>query len=341
MNTINGFIGTYTASNSKGIYSFTIIDDKIDNISLAYEIDNPTYLVKSHHYLFSTCSSTIENELYGGISSFKITKDNKLTPISSKLLKGKPPCHIYVNNLTSNIISSNYHKNEILSYPIMDGSILDITSSSQHIYNGDFITPQEKPHIHYGELSKNKNLFYSLDLGTDSLFIHKVNEKSLSNLPIKEYKFKKGTGPRHMITLNDDNYSFVLSELSGEVFSLEINDENIKLISTLQLVENTNITPSGSAIRLHPSKRFIYCSERGENKLHLIYINNGFIKKINSYSTFGDGPRDFNISTDGNYLVCGNQLSNNISLYRINNENGFLTFIDSYEAPSPVSIEFI
>lgn len=336
---INGFIGTYTSNESKGIYSFYIENDKIKSLSLSIKIENPTYIVKKGDFLFSTCSKNIDGELYGGIASFKILKDNTLQFINSRLLKGKSPCHIYIDENIKNIFSSNYHKNEIIHHKIENGMLSGEFSIASHDYNGDFISPQEKPHIHYGEL--HENTFYSLDLGTDTLSAHKFLNECLDPSPFMELKFKKGTGPRHMVTCPKTKYSYILSELSGEIFKVKLENDSFKILSILKLVEDSNISPSGGAIRLHPNSNFLYASERGENKLHLIYIDGNSLTKVKSYSTYGDGPRDFNISKDGNYLLCGNQNSNNLSLYKIDKTAGFLTFLQSIEAKTPVSIEFI
>ena len=44
MNKSRGYFGTYTKKESKGIYSFNFEEGKFSNISLAAEIENPTYL---------------------------------------------------------------------------------------------------------------------------------------------------------------------------------------------------------------------------------------------------------------------------------------------------------
>src|SRR5471030_2893362 len=114
-NVILGFIGTYTKNNSKGIYriSFDTVSGNIEKNTLAYEIENPTYLSidSKKHILYSTCKIGEKS----GVSSFKfLQEDDKLHLINCHLSETKPPCHVSVNNQI--LISSNYHENKMIVY---------------------------------------------------------------------------------------------------------------------------------------------------------------------------------------------------------------------------------
>ncbi|MGL4772297.1 MAG: lactonase family protein [Clostridium sp.] len=328
-------VGTYTSNGSKGIYSFSIVEDKFINLEVDYEIDNPTYLFKNTTNIYSISSSLNDNELFGGISSFSIM-DKNLKFINSKHLKGKAPCHLCVNKDNSFLICGNYHENRILCYKLSNGEILECVSEVNHFGKGINLDRQEKPHIHYVCFSQDESKVYSLDLGIDMLMTYSFNKGVLTLLEEECFKFPEGVGPRHMIYHNSRFY--ILTELSGEIYTLEFNGDNFKLVHSIPLISNTfEGDPLGAAIKLHPNKRFIYASERGENKIHLLEIIEDELILKESFSTLGDGPRDFAISSDGEHLICCNQISNNIILFKIS-PNGYLTALDKEHVPSPVFV---
>ena len=70
-NIITAYIGTHTNGTSKGIYrlDFNKSYKDVDNLNLAYEVDNPTYLAidTERHIVYSTCK--IDNK--AGVISLK------------------------------------------------------------------------------------------------------------------------------------------------------------------------------------------------------------------------------------------------------------------------------
>lgn len=54
MANIRGYIGTYTKGDSKGVYTFTLNTDKqqIEQVEVAAELENPTYLTVSEDQKF-------------------------------------------------------------------------------------------------------------------------------------------------------------------------------------------------------------------------------------------------------------------------------------------------
>ena len=53
-------------------------------------------------------------------------------------------------------------------------------------------------------------------------------------------------------------------------------------------------------------------------------IKTNKLELINQQLTFGDTPRDFTISPDGNWLIAANQDTNNLVVFERNNKTGLL-----------------
>lgn len=346
-NIIIAYVGTYTNSNSKGIYriKFNKNSNKIESVNLAYEVGNPTYLTldKERHVLYSTCKI---NDMAGVISFKYWQEQDKLNLINYNLSEKSQPCHISTSNDNQILISSNYHENKIKVYNTLEGIILNyphtgIYKSSN--FDNDTI---ENPHFHCSMLTFDKRYIISTQLGVDILAVYQLTNDTLSEKSELSYHFPKGTGPRH-IAYSNSKYIYVISELTSEIFVFKYNPsdnkifENIQTISTLPL--NYNGNRSGSAIRIHPNNKLIYTSDRGNNSISLFSINStdGKVKLLNTISCQGNSPRDFQIDPSGSYLFVANEKSNNISVFSIESSTGNLKFMNSHKIHSPTCIEFI
>ena len=84
-------------------------------------------------------------------------------------------------------------------------------------------------------------------------------------------------------------------------------------------------------IRVHPSGRFLYGSNRGHDSLALFAVDqvSGGLSFIEHISTGGENPRGFEIEPGGSFLSVANQDSGNIVTFRINADSGGLACTDT------------
>jgi 6-phosphogluconolactonase len=345
---IIGFVGTYTKNNSKGIYriNFNTTTGRIDKKFLSYEIENPTYLSidKERHILYSTCKIGEKS----GVSSFKYWQEKEqLYLINSILLEEKQPCHLSISNDKQIVISSNYHENKMLVYNTLDGLILNSPITGTHKGSSINKTRQEKPHIHCSMFTGDEKYILSIDLGIDKMIVSTLNEDGeLIKLSDKSYSFPAGTGPRHIIYINNNRFYYVISELTSEIFVFKYDFKSEKPFKNIQVLSSLPTEykgeKSGSAIRIHKNNKFLYTSDRGNNSLSLFYINssNGTLEYINTFSCMGDSPRDFQIDPTGSFLLCANETSDTITIFSINQATGMLKLIKEENIPTPTCIEF-
>lgn len=101
MANIRGYIGTYTKGDSKGIYSFTLNTDKqqIEQVEVAAELENPTYLTVSDSQKF--VYAVVKEGAQGGLAAYQIDTDTgALRFINQELADGASPCHVSVDSQT-------------------------------------------------------------------------------------------------------------------------------------------------------------------------------------------------------------------------------------------------
>ncbi|PJI08297.1 MULTISPECIES: lactonase family protein [Clostridium] len=345
------FIGTYTNGKSKGIYSLNI-DKKsgeINDLKLAYKLENPTYLALTNHNMYSV----IKEGKLGGTASFSIDKLNgclnflnsefaeKNPPIK---LEGKQPCYVSLDKSNSYLFSANYHTARVDAFPInKDGSIGSVSSSVTHTGCGPNKERQDTSHIHCAVVTPNNKYLCVIDLGTDKIVNYTFSNGTLSKF--NEVKLRPGCGPRHII-FDSEGFAYVVTELSSEVIVLEYSESNctFKELQYISCVPENYTGENGSAaIHLSKDGNYLYISNRGHNSITCFKRNSltGLLSLVSHTSTGGLSPRDFDISPSGDFLIAANQDSSNISVFRINKSTGELKIINSNVIiPNPVCVKF-
>ena len=134
-----------------------------------------------------------------------------------------------------------------------------------------------------------------------------------------------------------------MGELSSKLEVLKYNskDASFKHLQTLKTIpEDWTAHNGAAAIRISNDGKFVYTSNRGENTIAVFEVQPDFtVKHIQSISTEGDFPRDFNLNQDENYLLASNQNSDNLTLYKRNPSTGKLTLLQKdVSCPEPVCV---
>lgn len=345
---LTAYVGTYTKGESKGIYSFNFNSEsgKINDIKLAAEIKNPTYLAidKKNKFLYSV-SKESDN---GGVAAFSINNNSQeLNFLNSNTLKGAPPCHISLTEDSSYLFSANYHKGEIISYPLSEnGNLQEPSSIMIHSGSGPNKERQSKPCAHYVSMDSSQQYVCSVDLGIDKLVIYKLSGGKLCETD-KSLSLKPGCGPRHLAFHPNNKFAYILTELSSEVIALDYDYLNctfkeLQYISALP--EDFSGESIAAAINISKDGNYLYTSNRGHDSIATFKIDqsSGRLTLVAHTLTEGKHPRDFTLSPDGRFLIVANLDTNNIVVLAINPETGVPSrVVDDVTVPEPVCIKFL
>ena len=90
--------------------------------------------------------------------------------------------------------------------------------------------------------------------------------------------------------------------------------------------------------------KFLYGSNRGHDSIAVFALDpaTGSPKLLENVSTGGKTPRNFEIAPGGNYLLAANQASNNIVVFKVDQQTGHLTPTGQVlPVASPVCITFV
>ena len=334
MKNYKGFIGSYTRDKSRGIRKFTFNEDSFD-IEDFYTVDNPTYLAldKEKNVLYSSMSKDDTQ----GVMSMNLDTGK----VSEVLFKNEhTPAHISV--LDDYLIASNYHDAHLDLYELSDHMVTKRLDSKTHTGEGPNKDRQKQAHIHFALKNPHNNDILACDLGSDRVHIYEIKDDTLNKKG--EICVSPGSGPRHLCFSENENITYVFSELTSEVFVLEYKNQKYHQIQAVNtLPEDFQGENTGAAIRIHPNQKFIYVSNRGHDSISTLKIDDHFkLELVSTISCGGNHPRDFNLTPDGKYLLSAHMTSNDLTLFKVNEITGELSLVqERIQSPEPVSIVFL
>lgn len=332
-------LGTYTRRESKGIYSLVLDTEKEDlvDLELLTEENSPTYLARSKK---GAVYSVTEVDGKGGASAY----DAKFQFLNAVTEEGAPLCYVAVDEARQLVYGANYHKGEVNVYKILADGSLEATDA---VYHDEPVGPHENqnvPHVHYTDLTPDGRLVVC-DLGTDRVYTYDVSDEGKLT-EVATFVAPAGTGPRHLVFNPNEKFAYLFGELASTVLVLAYDSatgtfEQKQVLSTLP--EDFAGFNGGAAIRISSDAKFIYLSNRGHNSLAVFAVSEdgSSLTFVQHISTEGDHPRDFALDPTEQFVVCANQNTDNLTLYRRDAENGTLSLIkkDIY-APECVCVLF-
>lgn len=306
---------------------------------------------KSSSYV---CLSPAEDFLYainGGlaVSAFKIDGDTKhLSFINSQPVDGEGACHLSVTPNNKFLMVANYSSGNVVVLPILaDGSLNLVTSMMQHLGSGPNKERQEGPHAHYIKTSPDGNYAFAVDLGIDKVMNYALNPSTgqLSENTNQAFlQLASGAGPRHMIFHQNEKYAYVLNELNSSVTACTYDAQKgmLSIINTYPMLpDDFNEFSKAAAVRIHPSGKFLYASNRGHDSMAVFKIKkNGQLKRIQIIQDDIEWPRDFNLDPSGKYMLVANRNKNEITVFLIGKNGKLGSTGHTLEIAQPTSVAF-
>ncbi|MCJ8211396.1 lactonase family protein [Mucilaginibacter sp. RS28] len=343
-------IGTYTkpgGSTGIQVYRFYAETGRMAYLSQT-EINNPSYLCVSSNNKFVYAVN--EDDANSGISAFSFEPSTGLLkPINRQSSIGKGPCYVSVDKDQKHVFAANYKSGSLNVFPInKDGSLGAVVQNIQDTGSGPDTSRQKMPHVHTAVLSPDDKYLLYTDLGTDKLNIAKYSssaDQPLKLLAENGASVKGGDGPRHLDFSPDHKFVYLLTEMAGTIYAYEYKGGKMKQVQTISILpENFHGNVGAADIHLSADGNFLYASNRGTaNEIVYFSVNKetGQLTYLDRISTFGQGPRNFTIDPTGNFLLVGNQNSDNIVVYKRNQQTGKLTATNiRLNVGSPVCLKF-
>ena len=350
------YVGTYTGNGSEGIYAyrFNPTNGTLTALGLVAKTENPSFLAidSAGSFLYSVNElDTFQNQNTGAVSVFKIDKKTgSLTLLQQVSSLGAAPAHLSLDKSGRYLLVANYNGGNVAVFPIAsDGKLGDQTALVQNSGSSVNKDRQSSPHAHFIRVTANNKFALTADLGVDKVYINAfdANRGTLVAVDSGFINMQPGSGPRHIAYTPSDKFVYVLNELTStvSVFYFDPETGSMKVGKTIStLPTNFDGINSTAEIRTNASGTFLYVSNRGDNSIAQYAINSedGNLTAVTWISSGGKTPRNFEIDPTGQWLFAANQNSDNIVLFRIDENTGQLKHAAEYSGIiSPVCIQFM
>ena len=356
------YAGTYTRDKSKGIYAYWLQTENLEvsqNITLvplglAAETTNPSFLeldVKRRLVFTVNEVSQFEGKAGGAVSAFAVEAGGaRLTLINQRSSMGRGPCHLALDKDGKNLLVANYGSGNAAVIPVAaDGRLGESTCVVQH--SGKSVHPQVQtgPHAHCVTLDPANRFAFVCDLGLDRVMSYRYDPQA-GRIVLNDPPFaaaKPGAGPRHMVFRPDARFAYVINEINSTVTAFAYDP----VAGTLTEVQTISSLPAyydgpntGAEIGIHPSGKWVYASNRGNNTVVLFNVDaqKGTLTYVEEQGTGGKTPRHFGIEPSARHLAIANQETDQLLACRIDSGNGRLKPSGIFaECPSPVCVKFM
>jgi len=357
------YVGTYTTkTNSKGIYAyrFDAATGQLSAIGVAAETPDPSWVAVHPNGKFLYAVN--EAGKNSTVTAFALdAKTGKLTLLNQLPALGEDSCYISFDRTGKYVFVANYTSGNVVVFPIEADGKLGAATANVHDEGklGPNKERQEGPHAHWIEQSVSGSVYvadlgldrvlrYGFDPGTGALSPGPVRSLFSGQLVDFSAKLSRGTGPRHVVFASRGMDIYVLGELKSTVTAFHVVGFDDFVPTSFQKISALPKGFSGrndaAEIALHPSGKFLYTSNRGNDTIAVFNVQRrgGRLSLAANVPTGGKEPRHFAIDPTGKFLLAENQLSNKIVVFKIDPATGGLTPTGQVvDVPSPVCITFV
>jgi dipeptidyl aminopeptidase/acylaminoacyl peptidase len=144
----------------------------------------------------------------------------------------------------------------------------------------------------------------------------------------------KGTGPRHLVFHPSKPIAYVSNEQGSGVtaYALDTKAGTLRPLQTLStLPKEFRDTNACAEIKVHPSGRFLYVSNRGHDSIAAFALDDDGRMSVVGQELTEKTPRSFDLDPSGKYLFAAGESSGKLAAYGVDLRTGQLKKLETYE----------
>jgi 6-phosphogluconolactonase len=293
-------------------------------------------------YLFTAGAST-KPGVQGSLLSYRIRPGGDLVFVSRQPSGGENPCYLDLNEKGTNALVANYRTGSVASFSLdADARISPAATVVQQEIDGD------AGRAHAIRWSPDERFAVATDIRLGRLYLYRFNPESgglsAHGSPVV---YDETANPRHLVFHPNRRFAYVLHQRKGviDVFSYDAEGGELEFQESVSVLPLDALEGNHCAeIRVHPSGRFIYCSNRGHDSISSFRIDpeTGKLSNRSWTASGGNAPWWFEFDPTGNFLLVTNDKSNNLVVLRIDPKSGETRPTgQTVTIPSPRCVRFI
>lgn len=296
---------TYIASCDEdgGIYCYDLEDGHL-TLDEVVKIPRPMYMAYSEGKMHVITEG--EKGKQGSYLVYDVADGRLVNPTSPVSSLGLVPCHLCSDNGETYVV--NYISGNVVKFP--DGKVVC------HEGKGVNLVRQDKAHTHMACFSPRKRRVFVTDLGLDTVFVYDRNLDYVSKARVPD-----GYGARHLALSPDGKYVYCVNELVSSVTVFAYERGVLEPLDTFMCPIEYEGVNTAAAIRLNKAGNLLCISNRGENTLAFFDVEGAKLKFRQKIGCMGNFPRDFDFTPEENFIICCNQISNNLTVFSLKEGN--------------------
>jgi 6-phosphogluconolactonase len=263
----------------------------------------------------------------GKLASFRINPSTGTLTHLSTVPAGPDPAHLSTDAAGRYLLAAYYVDAKVTVHAIgKDGALGEKPLQS--------IPTADKAHAIVPDPSGG--YVFVPHTGPDAIFQFAFDAKTgqlTANEPAK-LTTPKGTGPRHLAFHPSKPIAYVANEQGGSVtaYALEPKAGTLSPLQTVPtLPKEFKGTNACAEIRVHPSGKFLYVSNRGHDSIASFALDEeGKVSAIGQEPTERT-PRSFDLDPAGKYLFAAGESSGKLTAYSVDGKSGRLKVLETYE----------
>jgi 6-phosphogluconolactonase len=271
-------------------------------------------------YVFASMRST------SSLASYRIDPDSgKLTHLSTAALpKGENAAFVATDRTGKWLLSASYNAGKLVVHRIDNGKIETPpvqtveTAKTAHCIAVD----RDNHFVFVPHVAPNAVYQFRLDASTG-----KLTEAG------KAAGGEAKAGPRHLAFHPRQELAFTSDESGNRITAYHHDRETgLKPVQTLStLPDDFKGTNSTAEVKVHPSGKFVWVSNRGHDSLAGFRIDGkGKLSALGQTPT-EKTPRSFELDPDGRFLFGAGEGSGKLAVFRVDQDTGGLTHLHTYD----------
>jgi len=245
-----------------------------------------------------------------------------LTFINDVGAGGTGPTHVSIDATGTFVFVANYGNGTISVFPVQANGGLGVATQT--------LSPGANAHMIAPDPT-NRSVFVPC-LGANLVAQYRFEPTTgvLTPNAVPSVATAVGAGPRHIAFAPDGLHAYLINELNSTMTALSLDPATGRL-TALQTVSTRAAGAVGTntcaEVVVHPSGKFLYGSNRGDNNIVVFAIDasTGMLSLTGHTSTQGMTPRNFAVDPEGAFLYAANQNSNTVVPFAIDPVVGTLT----------------
>jgi 6-phosphogluconolactonase len=290
-------------------------DVKLDGEPGALAVD------PGRHFLFAALRAE------GKLASLRIDARAGLLTHVNTVPAGPDPAHLSVDATGRYLLAAYYVDAKVTVHEIgKDGRLSEKPLQS--------VPTAEKAHAVV--LDPSNRFAFVPHTGPDAIFQFAFDARAgrLSASEPPKLTTPKGTGPRHLVFHPSKPVAYVANEQGGSVTAYAFDPKG----GTLRPLQTVSTLPEGfrgvnacAEIRIHPSGKFLYVSNRGHDSIAAFALGEDGKLSVIGQEPTEKTPRSFDLDPSGRFLFAAGEASGKLAAYAVDEKNGRLKRQEAYE----------